>query len=136
MSIQQGSEPPNTEQQPSAPATPPATSQEERQWRMFSHLAALAGIIVPLGNILGPLLVWLMKKEQFPVVDVEGKSSLNFQCSMTIYALVSSVLVFVGIGFLLLPVVAVVDLIYVILAASKVNNGESFRYPLSITFFK
>ena len=63
-------------------------------WAGFCHLAALAGYVVPMvGNIVGPLVVWLMKKEEYPLVDDQGKESINFQISILIYVAVSAVLV-------------------------------------------
>jgi uncharacterized Tic20 family protein len=102
-----------------------------------SHpLAALAGLVVPFGTILGPLVVWLLKKNDVPSVDAHGKESLNFQISMLIYAIGSAVLILVFIGFLLLAAVAIADLVCVIIASVKASNGESYRYPLTIRFLK
>jgi len=78
--------------------------QEERNWGMFCHLAALAGFIIPLGNVIGPLVIWLMKKDESQFVDDQGKESVNFQISFIIYALVAALLVIVVIGIVLLIV--------------------------------
>ncbi|TLS38156.1 DUF4870 domain-containing protein [Pseudalkalibacillus caeni] len=111
-------------------------TQEEKTWGMLSHLTAFAGFLIPFGNILGPLIIWLMKKETMPFVDEQGKESLNFQISMMIYGIVSGILVFIIVGFLLLAVVAVLEIVLVIMASVKANNGESYRYPLTIRFIK
>lgn len=118
--------------------TPAAHSQSsERTWAMFCHLAALSGYVgVPLGHILGPLIVWLIKKDEYPLVDDQGKQSLNFQISMMIYAIVSIPLIFVIIGIPLLIAIAVVDLVFTIIASVKANQGEAYRYPLTIQFLK
>jgi uncharacterized Tic20 family protein len=116
---------------------PDRIQSEARSWAMAAHLAALGGLVVPFGNIIGPFVVWRVKKDQFPLVDDQGKESLNFQISMTIYLLAAAILMIVGIGFLLVPVIAVVDLIFVIIASIEVNNkGTPYRYPLTIRLVK
>lgn len=113
-------------------------SNEAKQWSMFCHLAALAGYLgIPFGNILGPLIIWLIKRDEFPLVNQNGKESINFQISMTIYALVCGPLVcLAGIGFILLAAVGIVNLVFVIIAAIKVNGGVDYKYPLCIRFLK
>ena len=106
-------------------------------WGMFCHLAALAALTgVPLAHVLAPLVVWLIKRDAHPFIDEQGKEALNFQISMTIYALVSAVLIIVIIGLLLLPIVLIADLVLVIVASIKASNGQSYRYPLTIRFIK
>ena len=107
-------------------------SKDAKMWGMLSHLTSFAFFIFPFGNILGPLIVWLIKKDEYPFVDDQGKESLNFQISMTIYSLIAGVLVLVVVGIALLIVVFVVDFILVIVAAIKANNGEHYRYPFTI----
>ena len=113
------------------------TNKDARMWAMFSHLAALAGVIVPVvGCVVGPLIVWQIKKEEFPFVDEQGKEAVNFQITVLIYAIVSGILCLTCIGFILLPVVGIFDLVFMIIAAVKANNGEHYRYPLTIRFIK
>ncbi|MCA9228792.1 MAG: DUF4870 domain-containing protein [Planctomycetales bacterium] len=113
------------------------TNPDARQWAMFAHLAALSGYVgLPFGNIIGPLVVWLMKKDQYPFVDDQGKESLNFHISILIYGFVAGVLLCVYIGFVLLPAVILVDVIVTILAALAANKGETYRYPLTIRFLR
>lgn len=110
---------------------------EENTWAMLCHLSAFAGFIgVPLGNLIGPLIVWLVKKDQFPLVDQNGKESLNFQISLTIYAIVAGILTLVFIGFILLAVLYIAGIIYVILASIAANKGEVYRYPMTIRFIQ
>lgn len=109
-------------------------SSEERNWGMFCHLSALAGFIIPFGNIIGPLIIWLVKRDQFPFVKDQGKESLNFQISILIYIAVSAVLALLLIGFLLMAAVGVFCLIMVIMASVKANEGVAYRYPLCIRF--
>jgi uncharacterized Tic20 family protein len=104
---------------------------------MLCHLSALAGLLIPsLGHLLGPLVVWLVKKDELPQVDVEGKESLNFQISMTIYMLISSALIWVLIGIPMLVIVALTDIVLTLIAATKASQGVMYRYPLTIRFLK
>jgi uncharacterized Tic20 family protein len=103
---------------------------------MLCHLLALAGFVVPFGNIIGPLIIWLMKKDEFAFVDDQGKQSLNFQISMMIYAIISAVLMLVIIGIFMLIAVGITNLVLVIIASMKANEGQAYRYPLAIQFIK
>jgi len=109
---------------------------QERTWGMLSHLAALAGFIIPLGNIIGPLVIWLIKKDESPFVDDQGKESLNFQISITIYCIVAALLILIVIGIFLLIGLGILAIVLIIVAAVKANSGEKYRYPLSIKFIK
>ncbi len=111
-------------------------SQDDRTFGMLAHLSALAGFIFPFGNIIGPLVVWLMKKDQSDWVDKQGKESLNFQISITIYAIVAGILMVILIGILLLIAVGIFSLVMIIMASVKTSNGEDFKYPLCIPFLK
>ena len=125
------------EKQPVQPQEAKNDPKQERLWAMFCHLSALTAFIgVPFGNILGPLILWLIKRNEMPLVDEEGKSALNFQISMSIYGIGAFVLCFVFIGFLLIFPIIVADLVLTIIAAVKTNNGEKFVYPFTITFIK
>lgn len=109
---------------------------QERTWAMFSHLSALAGYIIPFGNIIGPLVVWQLKKNELPLVDDQGKEAVNFQISVTIYVVVAAILSLIGIGFLLLGAVALFNIVMLVVAALKANEGVRYRYPLSIRLVK
>ena len=114
----------------------PALTNEEKTFGMLAHLSALAGFVIPFGNLIGPLVVWLLKKEQSNWVDIQGKESLNFQLSVTIYAIASGILIVLLVGILLLIAVGVFALVMVVIASVKVNTGEDFKYPLCIRFIK
>ena len=112
-------------------------NKEACMWAMFCHLAGLCAFVIPfVGNIVGPLILWQIKKDEYPFVGEQGKEAVNFQISMTIYGLISAVLSFVCIGFFLLAAVGVVDLVFLLIAAVKANNGQHYRYPLTIRFIK
>lgn len=81
-------------------------------------------------------MIWLIKKDQFPLVDKEGKESINFQISLTIYGVVAAILCFILIGFFLVAALYLFYLIGVIIASIKTYEGKSFRYPLTIRFLK
>ena len=101
---------------------------------MWCHLSAFAGIIIPFGNFLGPLILWSLNKDSYALVDDQGRESLNFQISLFLYTLCSIVLMFVLVGFVLLVVVALFGMIQVILASISANNGTKYRYPICIRF--
>lgn len=116
---------------------PKNKEKEARLWGMGCHLAALVGFVgIPFGHVLGPLVVWLIKKDEHPSINEQGKEALNFQISMTIYAFVSFLLIFIGIGILLLAMLAIADLVLIIIASVRVSNGEPFRYPAAIRLIK
>jgi len=112
------------------------TSKDERTFSMLCHLSALSGLIIPFGHIIGPLVVWLLKKEEFPEVDRQGKAALNFQLSLTIYSIIAGILVIFLVGFVLLGAIFLLGLILTIIASVKSSNGERFKYPLSINLIK
>lgn len=112
------------------------TTSTERQWLLACHLSAFAGFIIPFGNVIAPLIVWQMKKNDYPAVDEHGKESVNFQLSLTLYILISLILIIVLIGIALLVALAIMQLILVIIAAMKADKGELYRYPFTIRFIK
>jgi uncharacterized Tic20 family protein len=119
------------------PPVPAAITKDAKMWGMFCHLAALAGFTgLPFANVLGPLILWLIKKDEFPFVDDQGKESLNFQISMAIYALITLPLFCIVIGPFLMAAVFIFDLIMVIIASIESNKGKAYRYPLCIRLIK
>lgn len=110
-------------------------NSEEQTFSMLCHLSALSGII-PLGHIIGPLIFWLMKKDQYTEVDRQGKDALNFQISMTLWMIVSGVMILLVIGIFTLIALIILNLVMIIVASVKSNNGERFKYPLTIEFIK
>ncbi len=111
-------------------------SQDEKNMGIGVHVASFAGYIIPFGSILGPLIVWLMKRDEFPFVDECGRNCLNFKISIYIGVMISVVLMFVGIGFILIVLLAIADIVLTIIAAMKAGEGVSYKYPLSINFIK
>jgi uncharacterized Tic20 family protein len=126
------------QEQPDMPDLPEGPSKDDRLWATFCHLAAFVGYIgVPFGQILGPLIIWLIKKEESPFIDANGKKALNFQISIMIYMLASIPLACGG-PLILLAIVPliIVNVIYTIIAAIKANDGQEVSYPISIGFIK
>ena len=124
-----------------------AIPQEERQWAMFAHLSALLGGLVTSaiggwGWFLGPLIIWLLKKDTMPFVADQAKESLNFNITVTAIFLALMILGFItlGIGFVIaLPlmfVVGIAALVLIIMAAIKANDGVRYRYPFTIRLIK
>ncbi len=106
-----------------------APAQEERSTAMLCHLTGLLGGFIPPVNIIAPLIIWLLKKDQSPFVNDQGKEALNFQISVTIYMVISFILLFVLIGIALMAVVGLYWLIFGIIATIKANEGVPYRYP-------
>ena len=115
---------------------PPGLSEQDRSWCIALHLSGLSGIILgwALAHVLAPLVIWLIKRADSPVIDATGKEVLNFQISYSIYLAVSGLLCFVFIGFLLLPILFVAWITLIIIATVKTSNGEQYRYPGIIRF--
>jgi uncharacterized Tic20 family protein len=113
------------------------TSSNVRMWTVLCHASALAGFFVPwAGHILGPLIVWLAKRGDAPAIDEHGKESLNFQISMLIYNLIAGVLCLVLIGFVILGILHILNLVLVIVASIQASEGKLYRYPITIRLIK
>ncbi len=108
--------------------------KEERTMGMLCHLLAFAGFVIPLGNIIGPLVVWLVKKEASKFVDFHGKESLNFQISMLIYCIIGAILTLVIVGIFILIALGILMIVTVIVASVKASEGKEYHYPLRIKF--
>ena len=111
--------------------------REARKWAMICHIIALTGILANgIGYLLGPLIVWLIKKEDDPFIDEQGKEAVNFQITMFIAVFVSAFLMVIGIGIFLLIAIGILMTVFPIIAAVKANDGEHYRYPLTYRFIK
>lgn len=113
-----------------------ALRSEERTWGMLAHLAALSGYVTAIGFVVGPLVVWLLKKDESAFVDDQGKESLNFQITMFVFVAIGIVLAFVLIGFVLLFAIGILQLVFVIIAMIKANEGVRYRYPINFRFIR
>lgn len=116
---------------------PSTSSRDVRTWNVLCHATALAGFFVPwAGHILGPLIVWLAKRSDSPEIDEYGKESLNFQISMLIYNVIAGVLCLVLIGFIILAILHILNLVLVIIASIQASEGKFYRYPITIRLIK
>jgi uncharacterized Tic20 family protein len=126
------------DQQPVPPPPPaPSTSSDIRTWCVLCHASALLGLFFHfLGHLLGPLIVWLVKRGDSSEVDAHGKESLNFQISMLIYDAVALILCIVFIGIPLLIALWVLNTVLVIIASIQASEGKFYRYPITIRLIK
>ena len=115
---------------------PPASTSDERTWSLLLHISALAGMVFPLGNVIGPFVFWLIKKPESELIDRHGKAALNFQISSTIYMIGMGLLVIVLIGLPLLIGYAIFWFIMVIVATIRAADDKDPNYLLSIPFLK
>jgi uncharacterized Tic20 family protein len=139
--------PPLADPPPYLPPPPPAGYQpqpvpagtmrpdEERNWSVAAHVSALL-TLAGIPSVIGPLVVWLMKKDSSPSVDAHGKEAVNFNLSFILYGIVSFFLIFVLVGFLILPIVLITWFVLVIVGTLNASRGEFYRYPLTIRFIK
>ena len=113
------------------------TDPEKQKWGAGIHLAALIGLLLPLGLVLGPLLVWMLKKNDNPYFDVEGKKAVNFQLTILV-----SAFVVVLVSLLIRPVISVAFMIglagvvFALMAGVMTYKGKTFNYPFSFKFIK
>jgi uncharacterized Tic20 family protein len=107
-------------------------NKEEKNWAMYCHLSGLLGVLVPFGNIIAPLIIWQLKRDELPFVNDQGKEALNFQISITIYLFVSLILLLVVVGFFLLIAIGLFSTIFTIIAAINAADGIKYRYPLTL----
>ncbi len=112
-------------------------NNDARLWGMLCHLTALAPLFgIAFGNILGPLVIWLIKRNNFSFVDEQGKESLNFQITVLLALAICIPLMFIVIGIFLAIAVVIAALVFVITATIKASNGEHYRYPFSLRLVK
>lgn len=105
-------------------------SAEARHWALLCHYSAFAWFIAPMiGNVIGPLIVWQLKKDLDPFVDDQGREALNFQITFSLLLALCSVLAWLLIGFPLMALVSITALVLTIIAGLKANEGQRYRYP-------
>lgn len=119
-----------TENTPTASIPP----EQERSLAMLVHLIALVGMVFPFGNIIGPLIVWLVAKDGKPFVDEQGKEALNFNITVAIGFLICLVLMLVVIGAFLMFLLWLAWLVFVIIASIKAYEGTHYKYPFAFRF--
>jgi uncharacterized Tic20 family protein len=110
------------------------SSRDARMWAALCHASAFAGFVMPFGNLAGPLVLWLLKRNDHEFIDDQGKEAVNFQIALSIYLVISVVLIFVLIGIPLFLVGVVYGVVFAIIGAVRANEGKRYRYPLTIRF--
>ena len=114
----------------------PTPSKEVRQWAILCHFAAFFGLMFPFGSLLGPLILWQVKKDTDPFIDDQGKEALNFQITVGIAWAVCFLLGFIVIGFVLMTVLVIGAVVMTIIAGIKANKGVAYRYPWTLRLIK
>jgi uncharacterized protein len=106
--------------------------RDERLWASMAHVSTFAGYLIPFGNVLGPLIVYLVQKDRSAFAAEQAKESLNFQLTMMFYLVTSAILCLVLIGIPMLIAGVVFELVCVIIAAVRASRGEPYRYPMTL----
>ena len=107
---------------------------EERTWGILAHAGGFAGLAVPFGNVVAPLVVWLVKRDESRFVDENGIRALNFQLTWSVVLLVTALSVLVGVGLVLFPLAVLAWLILTVVGTVKAADDEVYDYPLTIGF--
>ncbi len=108
-----------------------------RTWCALCHASALLGVLLHFpGHLLGPLIVWLIKRGDSPEINEHGKEALNFQISMLLYNLVAGVFCLILVGFVFLAILWVLNAIFVVIASIQASDGKFYRYPMTIRFLR
>ncbi len=108
---------------------------EEKTYCMFMHLSQLLGMVIPFAGLVVPIVMWATAKDYSKSVEAHGRIIFNWMVSMVIYVIITFILMFAFIGFLLMPVLLITSLVFIVIGAIKANSGETWAYPLSIPFF-
>ena len=115
---------------------PELSSVEEQTWGMLVHLSAFSLFFTGIGYLLGPLVLWLLKREESDFVDQQGKEVLNFQLNSTVYFVVMAAICFILNIYIFLYLLLITWMVVVIHAAQAANEGKSYRYPLTLRLIK
>jgi hypothetical protein len=117
---------------------PPMSLQtpEQKQMGLFLHLSQLLNIVIPFAGVVAPVVLWQVKKDEMPQLDVHGKMVANWLISSLIYFVVSLILMIVIVGILGVIAVGIMSVVFPIIGGIKANNGELWEYPLTIKFLK
>ncbi|MHC4952953.1 MAG: DUF4870 domain-containing protein [Planctomycetota bacterium] len=121
---------------PAAPAAGRGLEADTRQWAMFLHLSLLAGLAVPAAGFVAPIVIWQVKKEELPGIDPHGRMAVNWLISFVIYMVGSAILSIILIGIPMMLALGVCGVVFPVIAGLKANQGELWKYPLTIEFFK
>ncbi len=109
-----------------------AVSSDDRTWAIIAHASAFIGLVIPLGNIIAPLIVWAIKKDESKFVDENGKQAVNFQITWTVLLAIAALSVLVLVGLVLLPLLALAWFALIVIAIIRASNDQVYDYPLTI----
>jgi len=112
------------------------SERDERMWATFAHLGVIAGFIIPFGNVIAPLIIWLTQRDKSTFVDLHAKEALNFQITVSIFAIGAAILTLIAIGLIFLILIGLAALVFGIMGAMKANQGEPYEYPWSLRLVK
>jgi uncharacterized Tic20 family protein len=119
------------------PVPGPAPTETDRTWAMLAHLSALAGLVVWIaGCVLGPLAVWISRRDQSAFVAEHAREALNFNITVALAAVVCLLLMLVFVGFILGAALFIAWLVLTLIAAIKASEGAIYRYPVSLRLVK
>ena len=125
-------------EEPNKPNSIPVASSDKdaRTWSMILHLSMLSNFVIPIAGVIAPIVIWQIKKDEYPIVDVHGKNAVNWLITAFIYSVIFFILMFAVIGFFLLIILGICATVFPIIAGIKANNGEVWKYPLTFEFLK
>lgn len=113
------------------------TKAQEETWGMAAHISALIGILFAPGLVLGPLIVWLMKRNDSEFVDLNGKEALNFQGTVLVITFVLAMLSAISGIFLILGLaVGIAGLAFAVYGGLQAKKGELYTYPFAVRLIK
>ncbi|MFU8876534.1 MAG: DUF4870 domain-containing protein [Wenzhouxiangellaceae bacterium] len=118
----------------SQPDLPSHSDRHTRQWATILHLSLLSGLIIPLGGLVVPVIIYMLKKDDVPGLVPHGRVVFNWVISFILYGIICFLLMLIAIGFVLIWILGLLGLIFPIIGAIKANDGEVWQYPLSIRF--
>src|SRR5262245_16419219 len=119
-------------QDSAAAGLPAAISKEQRNWAMLAHLSGLLSFATLIGGLAAPFVLWLLRKDDMNFAADQAKEALNFQITVFLAMLVSAVLCLILIGFLLLTILAIADIVFIVIATVKAGEGVAYRYPFCL----
>jgi len=111
-------------------------TQNDRTWGMLAHLSSLSGFLLPFGNLIGPLIIWQVKKNQSAFASESAREALNFNITVLLIAAVCSMLIFVLIGFLILVSLGLYWVVLTVIAGVRASEGTAFHYPFTLRIVK
>lgn len=110
-------------------------TRDECFWATLIHLSAFISLIIGL-NFLAPLVLWLLKRDESPFLDEQGKEAVNFNLTISLLSVFGLLLTLILIGWLLLWIISILWLVFILVAAVSANQGKNYRYPISIRFIR